>query len=108
MCDGRDDVFGTGGGIKKTVTIDADRHARFRRGCKGALFKGRSLVSPAGSVGASAGVKPTEVATGDPHPPEDATAPFDGSAVKSAFALLSQKVTKARCFRSGWIGWDKI
>ena len=30
-------------------------------------------------------------------PSESATAPFDGSAVKSAFALLSQKVTKARC-----------
>ena len=28
-------------------------------------------------------------------PSESATAPFDGSAVKSAFALLSQKVTKA-------------
>ena len=59
MRDGRDDVFDSGGGLKKTVTIDTDRHA------------------PAHS--------------------ESATAPFDGSAVKSAFALLSQKVTKARC-----------
>ena len=59
MRDGRDDVFDSGGGLKKTVTIDTDRHA--------------------------------------PAPSESATAPFDGSAVKSAFALLSQKVTKARC-----------
>jgi len=43
MRDGRDDVFGTGGGLKKTVTIDTDRHAGFQRGCKGALFKGLSL-----------------------------------------------------------------
>jgi len=43
MRDGRDDVFDSGGGLKKTVTIVTDRHARFRRGCKGALFKGRSL-----------------------------------------------------------------
>ena len=32
--------------------------------------------------------------------PRRAQSTFDGSAVKSAFALLSQKVTKARCFRS--------
>ena len=75
MRDGRDDVFGTGGGLKKTVTIDTDRHGY-------------------------------EVATGDPHPSESATAPFDSSAVKSAFALLSQKVTKARCCRSEWKGCD--
>ena len=43
MRDGRDDVFDSSGGLKKTVTIDTDRHARFRRGCKGALFKGLSL-----------------------------------------------------------------
>ena len=27
MCDGRDDVLGSGCGIKKTVTIDTHRHA---------------------------------------------------------------------------------
>ena len=43
MRDGRVDVCGSGGGLKKTVTIDTDRHGKFRRGCKGALFKGRSL-----------------------------------------------------------------
>ena len=44
MRDGRVDVFDSGGGVKNTVTIDTDRHARFRRGCKGALFKGRTLA----------------------------------------------------------------
>ena len=78
----RDDVFDSGGGLKKTVTIDTDRHARFRR------MKGSPL--------------------GSPCPSESTTAPFDGSAVKSAFALLSQKVTKARCCRSGWKGCDLI
>ena len=28
MCDGRDDVFDRGGGLKMTVTIDTDRHVR--------------------------------------------------------------------------------
>ena len=27
MCDGRDDVLGSGCGVKKTVTIDTHRHA---------------------------------------------------------------------------------
>ena len=43
MRDGRVDVFDSGGGVINTVTIDTDRHGKFRRGCKGALFKGRSL-----------------------------------------------------------------
>ena len=32
MCDGRDDVFGSGRGIKNTVTIDTDRHRERRKG----------------------------------------------------------------------------
>jgi len=28
MCDGRDDDFDSGGGLKMTVTIDTDRHVR--------------------------------------------------------------------------------
>jgi len=29
MRDGRDDVFDSGGGLKKAVTIDTERHAWF-------------------------------------------------------------------------------
>ena len=32
MCDGRDDVIGSGGGIQNTVTIDTDRHRERRKG----------------------------------------------------------------------------
>ena len=32
MCDGRDDVFGSGYGIQNTVTIDTDRHRERRKG----------------------------------------------------------------------------
>ena len=32
MCDGRDDVFGSGCGIQNTVTIDTDRHRERRKG----------------------------------------------------------------------------
>jgi len=38
MCDGRDDVFGSGCGIKNTVTIDTDRH-RERGKVKGAYLR---------------------------------------------------------------------
>ena len=95
MRDGRDDVFDSGPGIKNIVTIDTDRHAWFRRGCKGALLKGRSLP---GSDPQSAGAEPLPGALGricgqvlPGAPSESATAPFDGLAVKSAFALLSRK-----------------
>ena len=70
MCDGRVDVFDSGGGLKKTVTIDTDRHAEISAGMQGRPFQ-RAL--PAGELSADS----------------------RGSAVKSAFALLSQKVTKA-------------
>ena len=39
-CDGRVDVFDSGGGVIKTVTIDTDRH-RSLGGVQGDLFKGR-------------------------------------------------------------------
>ena len=68
------------------------RRGRYRSfaGCaEGAFAKGLPLPS--------GGRKPAQRA-----------ASFDGEAVKSAFALLSQKVTKARCCRSGWKGCDLI
>ena len=41
MCDGRDDIFSSGCGIKNTVTIDTDRHKGLGGGAGEALFKGR-------------------------------------------------------------------
>ncbi len=43
MCDGRDDAYGNGRGIKNTVTIDTDRHKGLGGGAGEALFKGRYL-----------------------------------------------------------------
>jgi len=40
MCDGRDDVLWTGGGVKNIVTIDTDRHGKFPQAHAAALFKG--------------------------------------------------------------------
>ena len=61
-------------------------------GVQGALFKGRPCW---GSRPQTAGAKP-------PHHPVGRKCAFDGrQAVKSAFALLSQKVTKARRLRGG-------
>ena len=40
---GRDDVYDSGGGLKKTVTIVTDRHGEFGRECRERLFKGGSL-----------------------------------------------------------------
>ena len=39
--DGRDDVFGSGAGIKKTVTIVTTDTGQSLGGVQGALFKGR-------------------------------------------------------------------
>ena len=39
--DGRDDVFGGGAGIKKTVTIVTTDMGQCLGGVQGALFKGR-------------------------------------------------------------------
>ncbi len=55
MRDGRDGLFDTGPAVKNIVTIVTDRHAWFRRECKGALLKGRSLP---GSDPQSAGAEP--------------------------------------------------
>ena len=61
-------------------------------GVQGALFKGQPCW---GSRPQTAGAKP-------PHHPVGRKCAFDGrQAVKSAFALLSQKVTKARRLRGG-------
>ena len=61
-------------------------------GVQGDLFKGRPCW---GSRPQTAGAKP-------PHHPVGRKCAFDGrQAVKSAFALLSQKVTKARRLRGG-------
>ena len=61
-------------------------------GVQGALFKGRPCW---GSRPQTAGAKP-------PFHPVGRKCAFDGrQAVKSAFALLSQKVTKARRLRGG-------
>ncbi len=43
MRDGRVDVLGDGGGIKITVTIDTDRHGKFRRGA-GCPFQRAALL----------------------------------------------------------------
>jgi len=43
MCDGRVDVLGTGGGAKNIVTIDTDRHGKFRRGA-GRPFQRAALL----------------------------------------------------------------
>ena len=61
-------------------------------GVQGALFKGRPCW---GRQPQLPGAKP-------PHHPVERKCAFDGrQAVKSAFALLSQKVTKARRLRGG-------
>ena len=61
-------------------------------GVQGALFKGRPCW---GRQPQLPGAKP-------PHHPVGRKCAFDGrQAVKSAFALLSQKVTKARRWRGG-------
>ena len=61
-------------------------------GVQGALFKGRPCW---GRQPQLPGAKP-------PHHPVGRKCAFDGrKAVKSAFALLSQKVTKARRLRGG-------
>ena len=39
MCDGRDDVIGSGCGIQNTVTIDTDRHRERRKGQGGAYLR---------------------------------------------------------------------
>ena len=79
MCDGRDGLLHNGCDISNIVTIVTDRHGllrKFRGVCRGGLLKGLPLLSE--------GRKTAQ-----------RTASFDGEAVKSAFALLSQKVTKA-------------
>ncbi len=68
------------------------RRVKSLGGVQGALFKGRPCW---GSRPQTAGAKP-------PHHPVGRKCAFDGrQAVKSAFALLSQKVTKARRLRGG-------
>ena len=44
MRDGRDDVFDSGGGPQKTVTVVTDRHGKFGGESRERLFKGSSLV----------------------------------------------------------------
>ena len=48
MCDGRDDDFDSGCGIKNTVTIDTDRHRERRKGQGGILAGGdfRQEIQP--------------------------------------------------------------
>lgn len=43
MCDGRVDVFDSGCGVINTVTIDTDRHGKFRRGA-GCPFQRAALL----------------------------------------------------------------
>ena len=86
--------------VKNIVTIVTLWHRiKFRGVCRECLFKGGSLVSPAGSVGSQACVPPAHA-----HPSESlrrtqnlpAGCIFDGAPVKSAFALLLTKVTKRK------------
>ena len=81
--DGRDDVFGSGVGIKKTVTIVTTDTGQCLGGVQGALFKGRPCWGAARRQRGKA-----------PYHPVGRKCAFDGSAVKSAFALLLEKVTK--------------
>ena len=81
--DGRDDVFGSGVGIKKTVTIVTTDTGQCLGGVQGALFKGRPCWGAARRQRGKA-----------PYHPVGRKCAFDGSAVKSAFALLLAKVTK--------------
>ena len=58
MCDGRVDVFDSGGGVINTVTSDTDRHAEVSAGMQGSHFQ-RAL--PAGELSAdSRGSAPPE------------------------------------------------
>ena len=98
MCDGRDDVFGSGA-VSKTPSPSTRLVTGVWAGMQGSPFQ-RAL--PAGELSAdSRGSAPPGVSDRSggklllASPSESATASFDGSAVKSAFALLSQKVTKA-------------
>ena len=82
MCDGRVDVFDSGGGVINTVTIDTDRHAKVSAGMQGSPFQ-RAL--PAGELSAdSRGSAPpgaSDRSGGEmlpASPSESATASFDG------------------------------
>ena len=73
----------SGCGIENTVTIVTHRHRSFC-GVQGSSLQ-RALL--AGELSADDGATPHTT-------PQGAIAPFDGSAVKSAFALLLTRVTE--------------
>ena len=90
MRDGRVDVYDSRCGVKNTVTIDTHRHGCVWEGSR----EGFTKASPwRGVVRRQRGSTPT--------PPRRAQCSFDGSAVKSAFALLLEKVTKPRFAEKG-------
>ena len=90
MRDGRVDVYDSGCSVKNTVTIDTHRHGGVWRGPGSPLQR----VHPGGVLSA-------DNRGSTPKPPRRAQCSFDGSAVKSAFALLLEKVTKPRFAEKG-------
>ncbi len=97
MCDGRVDVFGSGGGVKNTVTIDTHRHAKFPPAVRLPFSKGNEHW---GAIRRLLGQRPTaepmtvqrESLCG--FPLGERKGAFDSPAVKSAFALLLTRVTE--------------
>ena len=97
MCSKRDDrdscdgLVGNGCGVGNIVTVVTAVTGKSLGGVQGALFKGRP---PVGVVARrQQGQRPSRRRR--PIPLGERKGAFDGVAVKSAFALLSQKVTKA-------------
>ena len=90
MRDGRVDVCDSRCGVKNAVTIDTHRHGCVLVGSR----EGFTKASPwRGVVRRQQGQHP--------YPPRRAQCSFDGSAVKSAFALLLEKLTKPRFAEKG-------
>ena len=90
MRDGRVDDYDSRCGAKNTVTIDTHRHGCVWVGSRKALQR----LLPGGVLSA-------DNRGSTPMPPRRAQCSFDGSAVKSAFALLLEKVTKPRSAEKG-------
>lgn len=81
MCDGRDDVSGTGAGVKSIVTIDTDRHAQVSASpCGCPLQRALSIGEGSAETWGKAPTAGTDLngLTTAAVPSESAKAAFDG------------------------------